>query len=163
MKPTFSYILAIFAIFMAVTNGQKPGEIPEEVKCFLKGFFKCRDNIQKLCDGFEGEQRRPVPIPKDRVNGVCPIVGQKMELLDIKDIDFPPCPCVNGNPVNITIDYSLKANDFFTRFQETTVAMCFTCFNRDTGVVLRNSKEGSVSIKCKAGGGIDAENSNCTF
>ena len=73
-------------------------EIPPELKCFLKGFFKCRTGLQSICSEFQGNNRRPVPIPKRRFNGQCPILGQNIPKVDLATLDLPPCPCdgVNG-------------------------------------------------------------------
>ena len=96
MKP----ICVVLFLFLGFVYSQKPGEFPKELECFIKGFFKCGPKIKNYCAEFKGDDRRPVPIPKDRLNGQCPILGQIMPLKDIKYIDLPPCPCKDGNPVS---------------------------------------------------------------
>ena len=68
-------------------------------KSFLKGFFKCRKNLRSVCSEFEGNNRRPVPIPKRRFEGNCPILGQTIPKVDLATISLPDCPCVDGNSV----------------------------------------------------------------
>ena len=99
MKTTLIFL----AIFVAFASGQGSEEIPPELRCFLRGFFKCRSGLQSICSEFQGNNRRPVPIPKRRFNGQCPILGTQIPKTDLKDIDLPPCPCTNGNEVKIEL------------------------------------------------------------
>jgi len=62
MKPTFTVIL--FFLFLGSAFSQGPEKVPEQLKCFIKGFFQCRKGLKDLCAEFEGDDRRPVPIPK---------------------------------------------------------------------------------------------------
>ena len=106
MKPTY----VVLFLFLGLVSSQR--EVPEQLKCFIKGFFKCKDSLRNLCSEFpDFEDRRPVPIPKNRLNGTCPILGQELPLTEIKYIDLPPCPCQEGNPVSkITAGYEKKWN-----------------------------------------------------
>ena len=98
MKSLFVTLLLLFAF----VHCQSPDEIPEELKCFLRGFFKCRSGLRTVCSNFKGNNRRPVPIPKRRFDGQCPILGQEIPKVDLKAIDLPPCPCTNGTSVSST-------------------------------------------------------------
>ena len=86
-------------LFVGIVSSQSADEIPPELKCFLKGFFKCRKNLRSVCSEFEGNNRRPVPIPKRRFEGNCPILGQTIPKVDLATISLPDCPCVDGNSV----------------------------------------------------------------
>ena len=101
MKPTY----VVLFLFLGLVSSQR--EVPEQLKCFIKGFFKCKDSLRNLCSEFpDFEDRRPVPIPKNRLNGTCPILGQELPLTEIKYIDLPPCPCQEGNSVSkITVEF----------------------------------------------------------
>ena len=99
MKVAFVLILLI-----VIVSGQRGGgveEIPPELKCFLKGFFKCRTMLRTICSEFQGNNRRPVPIPKRRFEGNCPILGQTIPKVDLKTVELPDCPCVDGNGVSL--------------------------------------------------------------
>ena len=112
MKPTY----VVLFLFLGLVSSQR--EVPEQLKCFIKGFFKCKDSLRNLCSEFpDFEDRRPVPIPKNRLNGTCPILGQELPLTEIKYIDLPPCPCQEGNPVSInTAGYAMKNVHFMEDF-----------------------------------------------
>ena len=88
-------------LFVGIVSSQSADEIPPELKCFLKGFFKCRKNLRSVCSEFEGNNRRPVPIPKRRFEGNCPILGQTIPKVDLATISLPDCPCVDGNSVRL--------------------------------------------------------------
>ena len=113
MKPTY----VVLFLFLGLVSSQR--EVPEQLKCFIKGFFKCKDSLRNLCSEFPNfEDRRPVPIPKNRLNGTCPILGQELPLTEIKYIDLPPCPCQEGNPVSkITAGYAMKKSALYGGFQ----------------------------------------------
>merc|ERR1719369_1585731 len=120
MKSSF----VLFLVLIGFAHCQQSSEaIPEELKCFLRGFFKCRVGLQTLCADQEGNNRRPVPIPKRRFDGECPILGQKIPKVDISNIELPPCPCSNGTGGD-------------------SVEVCFTCVDRENGVVLKKPTEG---------------------
>ena len=112
MKPTY----VVLFLFLGLVSSQR--EVPEQLKCFIKGFFKCKDSLRNLCSEFpDFEDRRPVPIPKNRLNGTCPILGQELPLTEIKYIDLPPCPCQEGNPVSkITEGYAMKQSALYGGF-----------------------------------------------
>ena len=101
MKPTY----VVLFLFLGLVSSQRA--VPEKLKCFIKGFFKCKDGLKNLCSEFpDFEDRRPVPIPKNRLNGTCPILGQELPLTEIEYIDLPPCPCQEGNPVRKYIQWA---------------------------------------------------------
>ena len=109
-------------LFVGIVSSQSADEIPPELKCFLKGFFKCRKNLRSVCSEFEGNNRRPVPIPKRRFEGNCPILGQTIPKVDLSTISLPDCPCVDGNSVrlfyflNLLLKIEKKNQKFFIFF-----------------------------------------------
>merc|ERR1711935_1065762 len=145
-KRTVSMKVTIFCLvlFLGIVSSQSTDEIPPELKCFLKGFFKCRKNLRSVCSEFEGNNRRPVPIPKNRtISGDCPILGQTIPKVDLASITLPDCPCVDGNSGD-------------------SVDVCFTCIDRGTGVVLKAPQEGKITIACKENNeGVDISSSKC--
>ena len=53
---------------------------------------------------------------------------------------------------------------FLTNFQGDSVDVCFTCIDRDTGVVLKAPQEGKITIACKENNeGVDISSSKCEF
>ena len=89
-------------LLIGFVASQSVEEIPAELKCYLKGFFKCRAGLKDVCSEFKGNNRRAVPIPKDReeFNGNCPILGQEIPKVNLTEIELPDCPCEDGNGVS---------------------------------------------------------------
>ena len=101
MKVAFFLLLIIGFV---VSQGVE--EIPPELKCYLKGFFKCRAGLKDVCSEFKGNNRRAVPIPKDRkeFNGNCPILGTPIPKVNLTEVELPDCPCMDGNGVSNSQD-----------------------------------------------------------
>lgn len=97
LKMKLVVLLVITLVGLVASQGRE--EIPPELRCFLKGFFKCRSGLQSICAEFKGNNRRAVPLPKRRFNGQCPILGQTIPNVNLDSVDLPPCPCVDGNQV----------------------------------------------------------------
>ena len=106
MKVAFFLLLIIGFVV-----SQSPEEIPPELKCYLKGLFKCRAGLKDVCSQFEGRNRIAVPIPKDRkeLNGNCTIpVGFPLPKVNLTEVELPDCPCKDGNGVSNSQDIFLS-------------------------------------------------------
>jgi len=146
MKVAFFLLLIIGFVI-----SQSPEEIPPELKCYLKGLFKCRAGLKDVCSEFKGRNRIAVPIPKDRkeLNGNCTIpVGFPLPKVNLTEVELPDCPCVDGNGGG-------------------SIDICFTCLDRENYNpeekvlrVIKSGQEGRITISCKDGNkGVDIKKS----
>ena len=136
----------------------------------------CGAKIREVCKEFNGDDKKPIPIPKSQFGGECPILGQVIPLANSiaeANIDLPPCPCENGVGVKI---YLLPHKDNFFKnfiflFQNTSDEFCFTCVARGgprsaglRGTVLKKPVVGTINFVCNENGeGISRKDSFCTF
>ena len=89
-----SVAIILVLVFVAVSEAQRG--IPPEIKCYIPGLLNssCQSKLRSICKEFSGDDRKPIPMPKSRFGGQCPILGQVIPLSqDLSSVDLPPCPC----------------------------------------------------------------------
>ena len=91
----------VLILALVFVHAKAQGGIPEELKCFMRGLTNrsCGAKIREVCKEFNGDDKKPIPIPKSQFGGECPILGQVIPLANSiaeANIDLPPCPCENG-------------------------------------------------------------------
>ena len=98
----------VLILALVFVHAKAQGGIPEELKCFMRGLTNrsCGAKIREVCKEFNGDDKKPIPIPKSQFGGECPILGQVIPLANSiaeANIDLPPCPCENGVGVKISL------------------------------------------------------------